>query len=35
MVGWFEIPVANIERAKTFYDTVFGVKVQIQDFGGC
>ncbi len=34
MVGWFEIPVTNIERAKTFYDTVFGVEVQIQDFGG-
>ena len=34
MVGWFEIPVTNIERAKTFYDTVFGVEIQIQDFGG-
>ena len=34
VVGWFEIPVTNIERAKTFYDTVFGVEVQIQDFGG-
>ena len=34
MVGWFEIPVTNIERAKTFYDKVFGVEIQIQDFGG-
>jgi predicted enzyme related to lactoylglutathione lyase len=34
MVGWFEIPVTNIERAKTFYDTVFGVEINIQDFGG-
>lgn len=34
MVGWFEIPVTNIERAKTFYDTVFGIRIQIQDFGG-
>ena len=34
MVGWFEIPVTNIERAKTFYDTVFGIEIKIQDFGG-
>ncbi len=34
MVGWFEIPVANMERAKSFYDTVFGIEIQIQDFGG-
>jgi len=34
MVGWFEIPVTNIERAKQFYDTVFDVDIQIQDFGG-
>ena len=34
MVGWFEIPVTNIERAKTFYDAVFGIRIQIQDFGG-
>ena len=34
MVGWFEIPVTNIERAKTFYDTVFGIEINIQDFGG-
>ena len=34
MVGWFEIPTTNIERAKAFYDKVFNVAVQIQDFGG-
>lgn len=34
MVGWFEIPVTNIERAKTFYNTVFGIEINIQDFGG-
>jgi len=34
MVGWFEIPVTNIERAKIFYDAVFNVEVQVQDFGG-
>lgn len=34
MVGWFEIPVNNMERAKTFYETVFQVEIQIMDFGG-
>lgn len=34
MVGWFEIPVTNMERAKSFYDTVFSIEIQIQDFGG-
>lgn len=34
MVSWFEIPVTNMERAKSFYDTVFSIKIQIQDFGG-
>ncbi len=34
MVGWFEIPATDIERAKSFYDAVFNIEVQIQDFGG-
>lgn len=34
MVGWFEIPVTNMDRAKAFYDTVFQIEVQVQDFGG-
>ena len=34
MVGWFEIPVTDMDRAKAFYDNVFGVKIQVQDFGG-
>ena len=34
MVGWFEIPVSDINRAKTFYEDVFQVKIDIQDFGG-
>lgn len=34
MVGWFEIPVSNMDRAKLFYDTVFNIEVQVQDFGG-
>jgi len=34
MVGWFEIPVTDMNRAKLFYDAVFKIEVQIQDFGG-
>ncbi len=33
MVSWFEIPVSNMDRAKAFYDKVFGVSIMIQDFG--
>ena len=32
-VGWFEIPVNDIDRAATFYETVFGVKLQRMDMG--
>jgi len=34
MVGWFEIPVADMERAKKFYETVFNVTISIHDMGG-
>lgn len=34
MVGWFEIPVTDMERAKTFYERVFEIKIQVQDFNG-
>ena len=34
MVGWFEIPVNNMERAKAFYEAVFQVEISIHDFGG-
>ncbi|WP_411895282.1 VOC family protein [Winogradskyella sp. A2] len=34
MVGWFEIPVNNMKRAKQFYEIVFGVEIQEVDFGG-
>ncbi len=33
MVGWFEIPVSNIVRAKKFYEAVFKVEIQVIDFG--
>lgn len=34
MIGWFEIPVVDMERAKAFYDKVFQIDIQVQDFGG-
>ncbi len=34
MVGWFEIPVTNMERAKKFYETVFDLTIEIHDLGG-
>ena len=34
MVGWFEVPVNDMDRAKKFYETVFNVNITIQDFGG-
>lgn len=34
MVGWFEIPVNDMNRAKAFYETVFKVQIEIHDFGG-
>ena len=33
MIGWFEIPVNDLDRAVTFYETVFRVKISKQDFG--
>ncbi|SHH44562.1 VOC family protein [Winogradskyella jejuensis] len=34
MVGWFEIPVNDMERAKAFYEAVFKIKINLVDFGG-
>ena len=34
MVGWFEIPVEDMERAKVFYETVFNIKISVHDLGG-
>ncbi len=33
-VGWFEIPINNMERAVKFYETVFGFNLEQQNFGG-
>lgn len=34
MVGWFEIPVNDMDRAKAFYESVFRVEIKVVDFGG-
>ncbi|MCF7561408.1 VOC family protein [Sabulilitoribacter multivorans] len=34
MVGWFEIPVNDMDRAKAFYEAIFKVEIAIHDFGG-
>lgn len=34
LVNWFEIPTADIHRAKAFYETIFDCKMQLVDIGG-
>ena len=34
MVGWFEIPVRDMERARKFYEDVFRIQISIHDLGG-
>ncbi|MDX1585914.1 MAG: VOC family protein [Balneolaceae bacterium] len=33
-VNWFELPAADITRAKKFYEHVLGIEIALQDFGG-
>jgi predicted enzyme related to lactoylglutathione lyase len=32
-IGWFEIPVENMERAMVFYETVFDCKLDRHKMG--
>ena len=32
-VGWFEIPVSDMDRARTFYEHVFDVKLEEHRMG--
>lgn len=34
VIQWVEIPVADMDRAKTFYETVFQFEINVMDFGG-
>ncbi|MEP7255871.1 MAG: VOC family protein [Ferruginibacter sp.] len=33
-LNWFEIPVADISRAKKFYETIFGIEMPEQEMMG-
>ena len=33
-IGWFEIPVVDMDRAIIFYNEVFQIEISKQDFGG-
>ena len=34
LVNWFEIPTADIKRAKAFYEQIFDCEMQLVDIGG-
>lgn len=34
LVGWFEIPVNDMDRAQKFYETVFEIEIKVHNFGG-
>ena len=31
--GWFEIPVTDMDRAKTFYEAAFGITLEEKEMG--
>ncbi len=33
-VNWFEIPVKDMNRAKSFYEQVLGVELALNEMGG-
>ena len=33
-ISWFEIPVADMDRAQAFYETVLARKLRRENFGG-
>ena len=32
-LNWFEIPANDINRAKTFYETIFGIEMDLMELG--
>jgi predicted enzyme related to lactoylglutathione lyase len=34
IINWFEIPTTNLDRAVRFYETVLGVRLKLETFGG-
>lgn len=33
-INWFEIPSSDFARAVTFYETIFGNRLKVEQFGG-
>ena len=33
-INWFEIPVSDFDRAKKFYETIFGIEMPVQEMMG-
>jgi len=33
VMGWFEIPVTDMDRAKAFYEKVFGYEIELSQMG--
>jgi len=33
-INWFQISVADIARAKGFYETIFDIEMQLSEMGG-
>ncbi len=33
LISWFEIPVRDMKRAQTFYEAVFGLKLEVMEVG--
>lgn len=33
-INWFEIPTKNFDRAKVFYETILGAKMQVMEMPG-
>lgn len=34
MINWFEIPVSDFERARSFYETIFDISMTISEMQG-
>ena len=34
LINWFEIPAADFDRARQFYETVFAVSLRVEDMPG-
>ncbi|NMM48953.1 VOC family protein [Marinigracilibium pacificum] len=32
-ISWFEIPVDDLQRAKSFYEAILDISIEIEDFG--